>query len=103
MKLDIQKLAGLVQTYGARLYEQGAHLGTVVDGVDGVALDGDSLAIPNGAGGTMYIQLRRDSQPTAGGTFEIHEYVAQRDAEFEYNGETITVAKGKIKPFAINA
>ena len=96
MKLDIQKLAGLVQTYGARLYEQGAHLGTVVDGVDGVTLDGQSLAIPNGAGGTMYVQLRRDAEPIAGGTFEIHEFVAQRDAEFEFDGKITTVVKGKV-------
>ena len=103
MKLDIQKLAGLVQTYGARLYEQGEHIGTVVDGKDGVVLDGQALAIPNGAGGTMYVQLRRDAIATDGGTFEIHEFVAQRDAEFEYNGKIHTVKAGDIKPFASNA
>lgn len=107
MKLNIQRLSELVTVYGVRLYEQSIHLGTAVDGEDGVVLvekDGQfSLQVPTGNGEPMYVQFRRDATPTVGGTFEIHEYVAQRDAEFEYNGKTRTVKKGTIKPFATNA
>ena len=98
--LKLDRLAGLVQTYGAKLYKQGESLGTVVVGQEGVTVDGEALVIPNGEEGTMYIPFRQGIVGEEGKTYELHVFTAERDANGTYNGEAWSIAKGHEKVFA---
>jgi len=97
--LKLDKLANLVQTYGAKLYKQGESLGSVVVGQEGVTIDGDALVLPV-EGGTMYVPFRRGIVGEEGKTYELHVFTAERDANGTYNGEEWSVTKGHEKVFA---
>ena len=93
----LQKLS---TAYGTPLYNRTQTI-PQTEGFTIVSVGENTLEILS-EGATYYVSIRKNSQhKTIEDTFELQEFIAERDATFNYNNVEYVVAQGTLKLFAV--